>query len=83
MKSNLASNAESFTPDEDLIETLEDGRTIQAAVKGVPLPRAEAVRLGLVQPTAEEKETLPEEEPNLKKAPTPAANKSATPSKTK
>lgn len=37
-----------FTPDEDVIETLPDGRTIQIGVAGVPMPMREAIRMGLV-----------------------------------
>lgn len=38
-----------FVPEADITETLLDGRTIQIAARGVPVPYAEAVRLGLVK----------------------------------
>lgn len=37
-----------YTLEEDVIETLEDGRTIQIGVKGAQIPMSEAIRLGLV-----------------------------------
>lgn len=47
---NIMSNAnEPFVPEEDVTHTLPDGRTIQLAAKGVPVPQAEARRLGLVK----------------------------------
>ena len=70
MKS-LSNNAESFTPIATKIETLADGRTIQVAVKGVPIPIAEAKRLGLII------------EPEAEKAKAPAANKVKTPTENK
>lgn len=39
-----------YTPEEDVTETLPDGRTIQVAVKGVPIPMAVAIKAGLVKP---------------------------------
>lgn len=60
MKSNLSNNAESFIATEDVFETLEDGRVIQTAAKGVEMPIAEAKALGLTgdkaaaEPTAAE-----------------------------
>lgn len=38
-----------YTPEEDVTETLEDGRTIQIALKGHPIPMADAIRAGLVK----------------------------------
>ena len=49
MKSDLSNNAEQFVPTEDVTETTDDGRTIQLAVKGVPMPVADAMALGLVK----------------------------------
>lgn len=40
---------EMYTAQEDITETLEDGRTIQIAVKGGQMPMSEARRLGLVK----------------------------------
>ncbi len=37
-----------FTPTEDKSETLPDGRTIQTAIKGVPMLEADARRAGLL-----------------------------------
>lgn len=39
---------DSFVPDEDVTETLPDGRQIQVAVKGQPMPRAAAQAAGLL-----------------------------------
>lgn len=39
-----------YIPDEDVTETLADGRVVQIAAKGVPVPYAEAVRRGLIKP---------------------------------
>lgn len=82
MKS-LTNNAESFTPTADKIETLPDGRTIQVAVKGVPMPIAEAQRLGLItEPEPEvaiaasdSAETPKAKQPTFSKLRTPAENK--------
>ena len=38
-----------YIPEEDVTETLEDGRMIQIAVKGHPIPMGEAVKLDLVK----------------------------------
>ena len=65
----LSNNAESYTPTEDVTETLEDGRQIQVAVKGVPMPVAEAEKLGLIKGET--------------KSETPTANKSAAPTENK
>lgn len=37
-----------YVPTEDVVATLDDGRTIQLAVKGVPIPITEAFQRGLV-----------------------------------
>lgn len=55
-----------YVPEEDVTETLPDGRTVQVAVKGAEMPMAEAVRLGLVKAPApagpsETKEAAPAE----------------------
>jgi len=55
-----------YVPEEDVTETLPDGRTIQVATKGAEMPMAEAVRLGLVKTPAlvgpsETKEAAPQE----------------------
>jgi hypothetical protein len=57
-----------YVPEEDVTETLPDGRTVQVAVKGAEMPMTEAVRLGLVK-------TAP--------APGPSETKEAAPSETK
>lgn len=41
-----------YVPEEDVTETLPDGRTIQVAAKGAEMPLAEAERLGLVKAPA-------------------------------
>jgi hypothetical protein len=77
-----ANNADSFIPDKDINEELDDGRIIQVAVKGVPIPRAEAIRLGLVEPvTAAEEGLVPSDD--AKGGPEPSANKAARASKNK
>lgn len=38
-----------YTPQEDVTATLEDGRQIQVAVKGTPIPMSQAQALGLVK----------------------------------
>jgi len=38
-----------YTPEDDVIGTTADGRTYQIAAKGVPVPMAEAQRLGLIK----------------------------------
>lgn len=38
-----------FVPKADVTETLPDGRTIQIAVKGRPIPMSEAIKAGLVK----------------------------------
>lgn len=78
MKSALANNAEMFTPEKDVTETLEDGRTIQVAVKGVPMPVTEAKKLGLVKD-----ETPKESESAGAKAKAPAENKAKAPKENK
>jgi hypothetical protein len=40
---------ETYTPEEDVTETLPDGRTIQVAVKGVPMAMSDAQKWGLVK----------------------------------
>jgi hypothetical protein len=54
MRSNLmGNNVDAFVPDKDIIDELADGRRIQVAAAGVPIPRADAIRLGLVSPSSE------------------------------
>lgn len=53
MKSNLSNNVDAFIPDKDVYDELADGRRIQVAVAGTPIPRAEAMRLGLVKPSTD------------------------------
>ena len=43
------SNMKTFTPNEDIIKTKADGRTELVARAGVPIPLAQAVKLGLVK----------------------------------
>lgn len=40
---------EPYVPENDVTETLPDGRVVQLAAKGVPIPQAEARRLGLLK----------------------------------
>lgn len=44
-----------YVLEEDCIETLPDGRTIQVGVKGASIPMSEAIRLGLVADPEEAK----------------------------
>lgn len=69
MRNTDIQNSVQFVPEKDYFETTEDGRTIQIAVKGVPLPVGEAQKLGLMK-NAEAEET---------KSETPTANKAKTP----
>lgn len=61
MKSSvLGNNVDAFVPEKDVLVDANpdnpDGRKVQIAVKGVPIPRGEAMKLGLVKPeTAGEK----------------------------
>ncbi len=55
---SIVRGGEMYTAEEDIIETLEDGRTIQVAVKGAQIPMSEALRLGLVK---EQKQQGPSE----------------------
>lgn len=60
-----------WVPEEDVVGELEDGRTIQLASKGVPIPAAEAYNKGLIDEKGKAvKQTAP-------------ARKSAGPSETK
>lgn len=45
----MSEGTEFYTPEEDVVETLPDGRTILAAPKGVPIPLHEARRRGFVK----------------------------------
>lgn len=40
---------EMYTAEEDVIKTLEDGRTVQVIGKGGQIPMSEAIKLGLVK----------------------------------
>src|SRR5436190_6507403 len=62
-----------FVPEEDIIETLPDGRTIQKAVAGVPVPYAEAVKQGLIKEPKSQgpSETKPQPGPSETKAKAP------------
>jgi len=60
MKSNLANNVDAFVPEKDVLVDADpdnpDGRKVQVAVAGVPIPRGEALKAGLLKPeTASEK----------------------------
>ena len=65
-----------FIPEEDIFETLPDGRLIQLAAKGVPVAEAEARRQGFIKDNitdpSETKVTAPDETKtiNIGKAPT-------------
>ena len=67
-------NTEMFVPEKDYFETTSDGRQIQIAVKGVPLPLTEARKLGLVTETATE-EAEKSVKPEANKAKLPKQNK--------
>lgn len=58
LRTNRQSGA-TFMPTEDVTKTLEDGRQIQIAVAGVPMPLAAAIDAGLAdeqgQPVAQAK----------------------------
>lgn len=47
-----ASPIELYTPHADVFETQDDGRVIQLATKGVPMPMAHAHAVGLVKAPA-------------------------------
>jgi hypothetical protein len=59
-----------YRVEDDVIETLPDGRTIQVAAKGTEIPIGEARKLGLIKDTVS---TGPSEV----KEPTPAETKKA------
>ena len=63
-----------WTAEEDVIETLPDGRTIQVATKGTEMPMADAVRLGLVKDGAAAR-------PSETKVEAPAETKATPPTK--
>lgn len=63
-------NDTEYTAEKDHIETLPDGRQVQVLAKGITIPIAEAIRLGLVKRAGEKKET-----PAENKAEKPAAGK--------
>jgi hypothetical protein len=44
---------QTFTPEEDVLETLPDGRVIQVGVAGMPMPLAEAQRMGVANEQGE------------------------------
>lgn len=52
-----------YTLEEDYVETLDDGRTIQIGTKGQGIPMSEAIRLGLADDPekAKAKKVAPEE----------------------
>lgn len=68
-----------YRVEEDVTETLPDGRTIQVATKGTDLPVAEARRLGLVKDDQtsgpSETKTTDADEPAAAKASPKAAAK--------
>jgi hypothetical protein len=72
-----------FVPEEDVIETLPDGRQVQKAVKGVPIPYADALKAGLIKaPEAQgPKETKPSAGPLEVKAEEPKPSSPTAPSK--
>lgn len=68
-----------YTPDEDVTVTLEDGRQIQAAVKGTPIPMSDAIALGLVKEKDAAKEAAKTDAAATGQAPTgPSETKPAT-----
>ena len=42
-----------WTAEDDIVETLPDGRQVQVAAKGAEMPMQDAVRLGLVKVSAQ------------------------------
>lgn len=67
-----APRTDMYVAQEDVIETLEDGRTIQIAVAGGSIPMKEAIRLQL--PGTAQEETVPKK----KEAPAPSESKPET-----
>lgn len=61
-----------YRVEEDVTETLPDGRTIQVAAKGTDLPLTEARRLGLVK---DDQETGPSETKTAEPQETKASKK--------
>lgn len=88
---NLVTAGETYTPERDVVKKLEDGRQIQVAVAGVPMNRAEAGQIGLIDEAGEAldkngviEEPAPEETGGEEKAAAaPAANKAKTPKSNK
>lgn len=80
---NRPQNVPMYTPTEDVDAQTEDGRTIQVAVKGVPMPLHQAQALGIVKPPKADKAPEPEpvepekeaEPEKAKILPGPTANK--------
>lgn len=66
-------NDTEYTAEKDYIETLPDGRQVQIIAKGITIPIAEAVRLGLVKKAGASGEK--QETPAQNKAEKPAAGK--------
>ena len=59
-----------YVPEEDVMQTLPDGRVLIVAAKGVPMPKTRALELGLIK--LEEPKAAPE--PKSEK-PAPSSNK--------
>lgn len=75
-----------YTPEEDVIAEQADGRTVQLAVKGVPIPWTEAFQKGLVdekgnaidQKKAQHKSVGPGETKESKKVTSPSTTSTTT-----
>lgn len=52
---NATAAANEIIPEEDVIVTKDDGRQIVVARAGTPLPRAAAIKYGLIKDEPEEK----------------------------
>ncbi len=50
-----------YTPEEDKTKTLDDGREVLVAAKGIPILRARAVELGILEESESEKAQEPQE----------------------
>lgn len=76
-------NADTYTPEHDITETLPDGRMILLAPAGVPIPMHVAIAKGFVKPAqavqpAETKDIQPASEPATDATPTEAYSASVS-----
>jgi hypothetical protein len=61
-------NADTFTPEHDITETLPDGRMILLAPAGVPIPMHVAIAKGFVKPAQPVQPAETKEEPHSEPA---------------